>query len=145
MLKASTIRHMTRLVLRMLPFIPGPELMDLFEDLRQSGTVLDKRIQEAYASLKATSQTVAELEASLQARTQRLAAVRDEYERFSKLAGVKQNEAKALIDQLELALGKNRSRDVLVAVAVNLAVGIFVFLLGVLLGPLVRSWLGIGQ
>ena len=141
---SSTTKHILRVLLRSVPFLPGPELYDLIEDLKRSRTSIDEKIQSAYNSLQETSILLDELEESLQERTGKLILLRQEYERYSKLAEVEEGKAKALIQQLELSLVKTRNHERWVSLLISLIAGIVVFIFGILLSPIIRTWLGIG-
>ena len=141
---SSTAKHIFRALLRSIPLIPGPELYDIIEDLKKSRTSIDEKIQKAYNSLQTTSKLINELEESLKERTEKLIYLRQEYERYSKLAEMEEDKARALIQQLELSLGKTRNHERWVSLFINLIAGIIVFILGILLSPIIRTWLGIG-
>ena len=47
--------HLSRIMLRMLPLVPGPEIVDLLKDLSSSRTDLDHKIVKAQKSLEETS------------------------------------------------------------------------------------------
>ena len=87
---------------------------------------------------------IGELEKSLKEKTEKLTSSRQEYERYSKLAEVDKDKAEALIQQLELSLGKGRKREYWVNLLINLTVGIIIFILGIWFSPIIRAWLGIG-
>ena len=57
---------------------------------------------------------------------------------------MEEDKARALIQQLELSLGKTRNRERWVSLLISLIAGIIVFILGILLSPIIRTWLGIG-
>ena len=141
---SSTTKHIIRALLRSIPLLPGPELYDIIEDLKRSRTSIDEKIQRAYNSLQETSILINELEESLKERTEKLIFLRREYERYSKLAEVEEDKARALIQQLELSLGKTRNRERWVSLLISLIAGIIVFIVGILLSPIIRTWLGIG-
>ncbi len=67
--KASTLsKHLSRVLLRMVPIVPGPELYDLLNDLTKSRTSIDQKITKAYDSLQETSTLISELEEGLKER-----------------------------------------------------------------------------
>lgn len=140
----STVKHIIRALLRSLPLVPGPEFYDIIEDLKRSRTSIDEKVQKAYDSLQETSRFIGELEESLKERTEKLNFLRQEYERYSKLAEVEEDKAKALIQQLELSLGKGRNRERWISLVINFIAGIIIFILGILLSPIIRTWIGIG-
>lgn len=141
-IRQSTKRILTRALLRSIP--AGPDIYDLVVDLRKSRTSIDEKIEKAFESLHEASQLVKDLEDSLEERTQKLNVLRQEVERYSQLAEMKEDKAKAIVEQLELSIVKGRTVERWVALAINLIAGIILFFLGLLLSPLVRNWLGWG-
>lgn len=136
-------KHLSRVILRMVPFVPGPELYDLINDLSKSRTSLDQKIKRAYESLQETSSLISELEEGLKERVSKVEKLQGEYERYSKLAEVEEEKAKALLSQLEITIGKGRTQERLISLLLNLAAGIIVFILGVFAGPYLTMWLGL--
>lgn len=137
-------KHMTRAALRMLPFIPGPELYDLLNDLSKSRTSLDQKVTKAYESLQETSQLISELEEGLKERVTKVEKLKDEYDRYSELAEIEEGKAGALIKQLEISIGKGKKRDIWVSLMLNLFTGLVVFILGIFAGPYLTTFFGIG-
>jgi len=140
----STNKYIKRALLRFIPLVPGPEIYDIIEDLKRSRTSIDEKIQKAQESLQETSRLINELEENLKERTEKLTFLRQEYERYSKLAEVEEDKANALIQQLELSIGKGKTRERWVSLVINVIAGIIVFVLGILLGPMIISWFGLG-
>jgi hypothetical protein len=103
-----------------------------------------KRFGRQSILFKKTSRLIGELEGSLKEGAEKLTFLRQEYERYSKLAEVEEDKARVLIQQLELSLRKRRKRERLVSLVINLIAGIIIFILGILLSPIIRAWLGIG-
>jgi septal ring factor EnvC (AmiA/AmiB activator) len=136
---------LSRVLLRMLPILPGPEIYDLLKDLSKSRTSLDQKISRAQASLTETSELIGELEAGLKDRVTTLNRLKEEYERYSNLAKVEEDKANAIVQQIDLAIGRTKGKERIIALALNLAVGVMVFILGVFLGPWLTKWLGIGS
>ncbi len=136
--------HLSRIVLRMLPLFPGPELYDLVRDLGRSRTDLDQKINRAQASLAETSELIGELEAGLHNRVEKLKQLKEEYDKYSQLAAVEEDKAKVIIQQIEATIGRNRGKERIIALGLNLVAGMIVFVLGVVLGPHLTTWLGLG-
>jgi len=132
-----------RLLLRSLPILPAPEIYDLLKDLQQSRGQLDQKVKRAASALHDASTLVAELQGELTEKVDQVAKLKVEYERYQQLSTIEEQKAKALIEQLHLALGTGRSRERWIAFAINLAAGITVFLLGVWLSPWIRRLFGI--
>ena len=137
--------HLSRVLLRMLPILPGPEIYDLLKDLSKSRTSLDRKISRAQASLTETSELIGELEAGLNERVTTLNRLKDEYEKYSNLAKVEEDKAHAIVQQIELAIGRTKGKERIIALALNLLAGVIVFVLGVVLGPWLTKCLGIGK
>lgn len=144
----STTKYIIRGLLRMFPLLLSPDLFhisyDIIKDLKRSRTSSDEKIEKAYNSLQETSKLIGELEESLNERTEKLNFLRKEYKRYSKLAEVEEDKAKALIQQLELSLGKTRNRGYWMSLLISFIAGIIVFIFGILLSPIIRTWLGMG-
>lgn len=140
----SITKRIIRVFLRQIPLIPAPELYDLIEDLKRSRTSIDEKIRKAYDSLQETSGLIGELEGSLKEKTEKLTFLHQEYERYSKLAEVEEDNARALIQQIELSLGKGRKRERWISLVINLIAAFFIFILGIWLSPIIRAWIGIG-
>lgn len=126
-----------RLVLRSLPLavLPGPELYDLFRDLTKTRTELDKKVGKALDSIRNASSVVAELEATLNERTAKLESLRTEVERISRIAAVEEEKAAPILKELEVLVAKGRTRERVVAFAINIIAGVLVFLAGMYYGP----------
>ena len=136
---SSTAKYIMRALLRMFPLIPGPELFDIITDFKKSRALSNEKIEKAYSSLQETYKLINELEENLNERTGKLIFLRSEYERYSKLAEVEEGNSRALIQQLELSLGKTRNRERWVSLLINLIAGIIIFMLGILLSPIIRT------
>lgn len=137
----STNTKLIRLLLRSIPFIPGPEIYDLFDDIKDSRKTINQKIDRAYASLKETSELVDELHSELEERTSKVKELKVKYEHFSKLAEVEEEKAKPLIDEIQKSLGKNKNKEVVIAFLINIIAGILIFLLGIWLGPKITDWI----
>jgi predicted nuclease with TOPRIM domain len=143
LLRSSTFGHIVRALLRTVPIIPAPELYDIIEDLRRSKHNIDEKIKKAFMSLQETSNLIEELQNSLTERTEKLKLLQGEYNRYSKLAEIEEEKAKPLIEQLENSLQKSSKKERLVSLMINLFAGIIVFILGILLGPIIKNILGL--
>ena len=134
------LKKLARMAVVSLPTV-GPALEILLEDLRESQSELDEEVQQAIASLQHSSQLVAHLEQGVRERTEKLERLRAEYDRYSQLAEIEADKAKALIEELSLTLGKSQKRERWVAFGINLIAGAIIFVAGVLLGAPVRRFL----
>lgn len=143
LLKTSTFKHIVRAFLRTILIIPAPELYDIIEDLRRSKQNIDEKINKAFISLQETSNLIEELQKSLTERTEKLKYLQHEYERYSKLAEIEEEKAKPLIEQLETSLQNSSKKERLASLIINLIAGIIVFILGILLGPIIKNILGL--
>ena len=140
----NLLDHLSRIILRMLPIVPGPELYDLFKDLGRSRTDLSQKITRAQQALADTSELIRELETGMNERVDTLNRLKEEYDKYSKLAEVEEVKARAIMQQIELAIGRHKGREWLIALLLNLLAGIIVFILGVIIGPSLTKWIGIG-
>jgi len=138
----STIKNFLRVLLRSIPFIPAPEIYDIIEGLKRSRVSMDEKIKKAYDSLQETSNLISDLEIDLKERTRKLLVLREECDRYSKLAEVEEEKVKALLQQLEFSLSKGKARERWVSFAINLAAGVIIFIIGILASPMIRRLLG---
>ena len=143
LLLTNTTRHLVRALLRMIPIFPVPELYDIIEDLRRSKQSIDEKIKKAYLSLQETSILIEELQNSLKERTEKLEFLQNEYNRYSKLAEIEEEKAKPLIEQLEKSLQKTSKKERIASLIINLFAGLIVFILGIMLGPMIKNLFGI--
>ena len=137
------LERLFRIFLRTVPVLPGPELYDLILDLGKSRSDLDEKISRAQNSLAETSNLIEELELGLEERITKLNRLKKEYEKYSQLAEVEEEKAKAIIQQIELAIGRGKGKERTISLALNIFAGIVVFVLGILLGPYLTKLLGI--
>jgi hypothetical protein len=87
---------------------------------------------------------VDELEDSLAERTSKLNTLRQEVDRYSKLAEIEEGKAQAIVQQLELSINKGKNVERWISFAINIIAGLLLFILGLILSPVVKSWLGLG-
>jgi predicted nuclease with TOPRIM domain len=144
LIRKSTKKILMRALWRSLPILPGPDIYDLFVDLRRSRKSIDEKINQALESLRDASRLVDELEESLAERTTKLNTLRQEVDRYSKLAEIEEDKAKAIVQQLELSINKGKNVERWVSFAINTIAGLLLFILGLILSPLVKSWIGLG-
>ncbi|MDH3891755.1 MAG: hypothetical protein OEV49_11785 [candidate division Zixibacteria bacterium] len=126
--------RLLRLVLRAfpLPFIPVPELYDLFLDLRRSEGDVDQQVTEAIDSLRKTTNLVDRLEGGLKERSEKLARLREDYNKLSSLANIERENAEAFVKQLEETVGKGKSKDRWLSLGFSLLSGLVFFILGII-------------
>jgi len=139
-LTSDTKKALFKAFLRTLPLVPGPELYDILAAARRSRESIDTKISQAVDSLKTASNLIEELEEGLKDRTEKLTTLREKVERYSKLAEVEEDKARAILTQLELTLEKGQKRERLVGLAINLFVGLLIFGLGIILSPKLTVW-----
>ena len=127
LLSLSAKRKLWRLLLRSLPIpiIPSPELYDLLIDIRRSRSDLDQQVEEAIESLQQSSQLVSQLEQGLHEHSEKLNQLRNEYNRYSQLAEIEGKKVEALVQQLEVTLGKERGKDRWFDIVLNLYLVLF--------------------
>lgn len=141
----AILKKSKRIFMRMIPFVPIPELMELFENLDRSNSEIDGKISNAYNSLKETSDLINELEIELSSRTENILKLKEEYEKYKGLSEIKKDEAKAIILQLEQSIGKNRNKELLRNFTISIISGLIIFVLGIWLSPYIQSFLGIAS
>jgi len=127
------------MILRTMPIIPGPELFDIFIELREGKKSINTKIEKAYKSLKETSKLIADLESDLNERTEKVKELKETYEEYSKLAEIEEEKIQPLINQLEKTVGKSRNIERVVSFFINLIAGFLIFVLGIWVGPKVKA------
>lgn len=115
-----------------MPFIPVPELYDLFLDLRRSEGDVDQQVTEAIDSLRKTTNLVDRLEGGLKERSEKLARLREDYNKLSSLANIERENAEAFVKQLEETVGKGKSKDRWLSLGFSLLSGLVFFILGII-------------
>lgn len=136
--------RLSKIIMRMMPFTTAlPEIYDLLKDISNQRTDLDTKIVCAHKALQETSALLSELEIGLKERTEKLATIKKDYEQYSKLAAVEEDKAKVLIQQIELTIGKGKTKEWFISLSLNLIAGIVVFLLGIYFGPSITKLMGI--
>jgi len=130
-----------RLFLRGIPIFPAPEIYDLLKSVKKSQGDIDAQVEEALQSIKSTSELVARLEESLRERSAKLEALKKEHERYSELAQIEAKKAEALLRQVESTLGRNVGKERLIAFAINIAAGLILFVLGVVVSEPLKTWI----
>jgi predicted RNase H-like nuclease (RuvC/YqgF family) len=129
------------LLLRWIPVLPMPEIYDLLRDVKRSQNTVDRQVSEAIEAIQKTSTLVTELEEGLKDRAAKLEHLQKEHERYSQLANIEAEKAGALLTQIEATLGKNVQRERWIAFGINIAAGLIIFLLGVVLSdPIKQLW-----
>jgi predicted RNase H-like nuclease (RuvC/YqgF family) len=141
--RVQLFHRLARLVLRTIPFVPAPELYDLLTDLQKSRTELDGKVRRAVESLREASEVVAELETELSQQMGRTEHLREEYEKYSKLAQIEEEKAAALIRQLQQTVDKGKDSERWISFGINIVAGLIIFLVGVVLGPWLMRFLGL--
>jgi len=131
----SMTNKILRLLLRSVPIIPAPELYDIFNDLQESKKSVNEKIDKAYNSLKDTSDLIEDLQKDLTDRTEKIKQLRDEYERYSKLAEIEEEKIKPLLIELDKTLNKGKNIERWISFGINVIAGIILFVLGIWLGP----------
>ena len=136
-------RYLYRTLIKMFTPKASQEFIYLLEDLTESEESFGRKINQAYSSLQETSHLIERLEGELTTKLERVNKLKDEYERYSVLAEVEEDKAKALMNQLERTLNKGKGNERWVAFLINLIAGLIVFVIGVAASPWVKGVLGI--
>lgn len=137
----STSDKLWRLVLRIVPILPGPELFDLIAQITRSQKDVDAQVNEALESIQKTSALVSQLEVSLKERAEKLTELQKQHDHLSQLTKIEATQASALLKQVEETVGKNQARERWVAFLINLAAGLLLFVLGVVFSDTLKAWL----
>jgi hypothetical protein len=139
--------RVAKMTLRVLPFFPiyGSVFNDLLKELESSRTELGVKVKRAASALEDASRLVAELQETLREKIAQVETLRAEYEKYQQLASIEEDKAKALIHQLQEAVGENQARERWIALLINVVAGLLVFVLGVWLSPWVTSFLGLTE
>ena len=130
-----------RLVLRMLPILPGPELFDLVAQITRSQKDVDAQVNEALESIQKTSALVIQLESNLTERAEKLRELQEKHEHLSKLTKIEAEQAGALLKQVEDTVGRNQGRERWISFLINIAAGLILFVLGVVFSDTLKAWL----
>lgn len=133
-------RIYVRLIFRMIPL--APEVKYIIQELKESRFELDVKIAQAHKSLLETVELIHDLEDALKESTNNLNLLRQEYDRYSELAGIEEEKAKIVLGEVSKTLGKGKGRERLERLIISLIAGLIVFVLGIVLGPTIRVWLG---
>ena len=137
----NILNKFLRASLRVVPFIPAPELYDIFEALKDSNKDIASKIDKAHNSLKETSDLIDDLQKDLLLRTENVKHLKEEYERYAKLSEIEFEKVKPLLEELDKTVNKNRSLDRLIGIGINVGVGIVIFILGIWIGPKITEWI----
>lgn len=128
-----------RVVLRILPFVPAPEVYDLIRSVERSEEHFDRKIKDAFDGLAKSSELIGDLEVALKEREAKLQSLQAEYERVSGLSKLTQEQANAVASSLEQILGKTAAKERWIAFGINLAAGLVLFFLGVFAADSIKT------
>ena len=123
-----------------MPFGTGDDIVGIVRNLNTSQKDLNRQVEEAVGALTKSTQLITELEGSLGERAKELAKLQIEYKRVSELASLTEEQSKAVTEQLEQTMGKNRRKQLLVAFILNLTAGLVIFILGVFTSDWIKSF-----
>lgn len=132
---------LSRLLLRLIPIVPGPELVDLLSQITRSQKDVDAQVAEALESIKKTSALVSRLEENLKERAGKLEQLQKQHDHLSQLTEIEAKKAEALLKQVEESVGKNQARERWIAFLINIAAGLILFVLGVVFSETLKAWL----
>jgi len=142
--KKNTFKRLAKEVLfvalKAMPFgRTADDIIGVVKNINTSQKDLDKQVEEAVGALTKSTQLITELEGSLGERAKELEKLQIEYKRVSQLASLTEEQSKAVTEQLEQAVGKNRPKQLLIAFLLNLTAGLVIFILGVFASDWVKS------
>ncbi len=115
----------------------------LLEDLTENEKSFARKIDQAYQSLQDTSNLIQRLETELDWKLKQVHKLKEEHERYSSLAKVEEDKARALLKQLDISLNKGKVSERFIAFAINILAGLIMFVIGILAGPYVISFFGV--
>jgi hypothetical protein len=120
-----------RLLLRLVPILPGPELFDVVNLYIGRQRDIDQKVQSALDAISKSGQLVDELEGILKERHERLTKIQKEYADLSELVKVTQPQAEAVSNKLRDIMGKSQRTERIVALSMHVGVGLVFFFVGV--------------
>jgi hypothetical protein len=129
--------YLYRTLIKMFTPKMAKEFEYLLEDLTESEESLGRKIDQAHSSLKDTSRLVEKLESELNSKINKVTKLKLEYERYSALAKLEEDKARALLTQLDLSLNKGKASERIIAFCINLGAGVLIFIAGVWASPYV--------
>ncbi|CAK8713440.1 hypothetical protein LDFHOB_02625 [Candidatus Electronema aureum] len=141
--KGKVTKHLIRAMLRSIPLLPGPELYDIFDELRKSRSSLDRKVEQAATSLRETSDLISELENDLLDRSEKIKILRDKIDRYSKMAEIEEDKARVILKEIQCTLDRGKNIERLYSLGINLITGTIFFILGIVAGPMLSKWLNI--
>jgi predicted RNase H-like nuclease (RuvC/YqgF family) len=138
--RAKDIRDaLLRMLLRLLPILPGVEIYDLIRATSRSQGDVDKQVEEAMEALSRSSTLIESLSKTLAARERKVKELKAEYDRVSELASLTKSQGEAVARSLELVLGRDKRRERFVGFIINIAAGLILFVVGVFAADWVKS------
>ncbi|MCW5205318.1 hypothetical protein VU08_00060 [Desulfobulbus sp. F5] len=132
--------------LRLSTFTSSSAVIDfvkIFDELKESRESLDIKVERAVNSLKEASGLISELEVDLKERSGKIKILKDEIDRYSKIAEVEEDKAKVILTEIQTSLDRGKKAERWIALGINLAAGILIFALGIFAGPMLSKWLNI--
>ncbi|MGG5805300.1 hypothetical protein [Bacillus mycoides] len=137
--KRALVKTIFKHAVNSITMSPTSLIIEMLNDLKESETSIDTKIQKVNASLKETSQIIKELETELTERTQKLDLLQLEYERYSKLAEIEQEKASALLSQVDHSVNKGKKSERWIGFWIGIASGLVILLLGLFLTPFLND------
>jgi hypothetical protein len=113
-------------------------VLGLTLDLLNRPEPREKDIERALTALSEASALVADLEVDLKKRAQDLTSLKEQYQHYEQLTRVEHEEARALLGEIEVTVGRGLPKERWIAAGINLVVGVALFGLGILVQ---RYWL----
>ena len=127
----------------MIPGVPANELKAVIDAIRTTETDIDNDVDSAIQAMRRSSELIASLERRLAERSALLEKLKSEHQRLTELSTITKEQTAALSEALSETIGSSNRRERFVSLAINLFAGLFVFVVGVILGPRLTHWLGI--
>jgi hypothetical protein len=136
-------KYLYRTIIKMFTPNVSKEFSYLLEDLTENEKSFSRKIDQAYESLQDTSNLLNRLESELKINMEQVTKLRGEYERYSNLAKIEEDKARALLNQLDVSLNKGKTSERVIAFGINILAGTILFIVGIWAGPYITEVLGI--
>ena len=91
---------LVQVALRMIPIFPANEMKVLVDALIKQDSEIEKQVSDAIKALNSTSSVIAQLEQSVQQKTERLVKLQDEYKKYEQLTTFTREQVASLSSML---------------------------------------------
>ena len=119
----------------------GIDISALIKAFKGKSPDIQAKAEQAASALHEASVIVTELQESIESEIEKVSTLKNEYEKYENLVSISKGQSKALLQQLEHYQSQGRGRERWIALLVNVAAGIVVFILGILVSPYIKSFI----